>query len=362
MAKFFLFGSLLDDELRRIVLGTTYDVTPAKTPGRAVAVRPQGPAALVAGQGAVTGAILADLPAQAAHRLRAYAEVFDGHQIEVQTDQGPATAFSPLPGEPESSFDISAWQQDWAPLVRAAAAEIMGHIDRRGPQDFGAHRLKAIETRAAALLRAPDRSRDRPGSAQGDVILHERHRPYLNFFSLDEVDLQYRRYDGGLSPLMNRAALKVGDAAVVLPYDPVRDCVLIVEQFRAAAYVAGDLSPWIWEAPAGLVDPGETPDQAAHREAQEEAHVTLTRLEPVVQAYSSTGSSTEFSHIYIGIADLTGAGAVAGIEAEGEDIRSEVISFQSLMDGVSQGRFVNLHLVTAALWLALHRERLQAGG
>lgn len=320
-------------------------------------MRPQGPAALALGEGEVAGELLCDLTVEAATRLANYTAVFQAQPVDVQTDQGPAIAFGLA--DDGAVFDFDHWQERWAPLARAAAQEIMGHVDRRRPEDFGAHRLKAIETRAAALLRAPDRSRNRPGSAQGDVVLHERHRPYMNFFTLDEVDVQYRRYDGSLSPVMNRAALKVGDAAVVLPYDPVRDCVLIVEQFRAAPYIAGDLSPWIWEPPAGLVDPGETPDEAAYREAEEEAKVRLERLEPVVKAYSSTGSSTEFAHIYIGIANLDGAGAVAGIEAEGEDIRSEVIPFDRLMEGVEQGRFVNLHLVTAALWLALNRDRLR---
>ncbi len=355
----FVFGSLRDAELRDIVLGRAVSDRPARCSGwQAVAQRRQGPAALIAGGDAVQGAQLSGLSEAEAERLADYAAVFGAVPMELETDQGRAIVYSAEIAD-APLFDYHVWRSDWAPLARAAAQEIMGHIDRRRPQDFGAHRLKAIETRAAALLRAPDRSRDRPGTFGGEVVLHERHRPYMNFFTLDEVDVQVRRYDGSLSPVMNRAALKVGDAAVVLPYDPDLDCVLIIEQFRAAPYIAGDLSPWIWEPPAGLVDPGETPDQAAYREAEEEAKVALKRLEPVVQAYSSTGSSTEFAHIYIGIADLRGAGAVAGLEAEGEDIRSEVIPFETLMDGVNAGRFVNLHLVTAALWLALNRERLR---
>lgn len=356
----FVFGSLRDADLREIVLGRAVSTRPAQAAGwQTRRLRQQGPAVLVAvDEATAAGELLLEPSADEIRRLADYAAVFGAEAIELVTEQGPAVAYSAEACD-APAFVYESWQTDWAPLVRAAAREVIGHIDRRKPKDFGAHRLKAIETRAAALLRAPDRSRDRPGTFGGEVILHERHRPYMNFFTLDEVDVQVRRYDGSLSPLMNRAALKVGDAAVVLPYDPVRDSVLIIEQFRAAPYIAGDLSPWIWEPPAGLVDAGETPEQAAYREVEEEAKVALKRLEPVVQAYSSTGSSTEFAHIYIGIADLEGAGAVAGIEAEGEDIRSEVISFEALMEGVNAGRFVNLHLVTAALWLALNRERLR---
>ena len=372
----FLFGSQVHAPLRAQVLGCDLAGRPARLGGwQPVAAAPRGPATLIARDGAVApGLVLEGLDPRVADRLAYFTAVhgcrpdtvtLDGRDVRVFLADVPQDVpqDEPQDGPQEApAFDATDWARDWAPLWSLAAEEIMAQHGRLEGAAFGAHRLRAVETRAAARLRADERPRPSAFDLDRDVVVHARHLPYLNFFSLAEIDLQYRRHDGTLGPVMNRAALKVGDAAIVLPYDPVRDCVLLVQQFRAAPYVAGDSSPWIWEAPAGLVDPGETPPEAALREAVEEARLTLDRLEPVAQAYSSTGSSTEFSHIFVGIADLRGAGAVAGVEAEGEDIRSEVIPFARFLDDLQAGRHVNLQLVTAGLWLALNRERLRRAG
>ncbi|MBB94683.1 MAG: tellurium resistance protein [Rhodobacteraceae bacterium] len=363
---YFLFGSLRHLPLLAAVLGREVfgPLTPAELEGaRPVYAGPSGPATLAPDAATRTEGVLLDgVTETEADRLHYFAAVHGCRPETRQVAGASVTVFmADVPGDARP-FLFAGWQAAWAPLWVLAAEEVMAQYGRWPGEGFGAHRLKAVHTRAAALLRAPDRPRPSRFDLDRDIAVKARHLPYLNFFSLAEIDLRYRQFDGSMGPEMNRAALRVGDAAIVLPYDPVRDCVLLIQQFRAAPYVAGDTDPWIWEAPAGLVDPGETPQQAAFREAQEEAHIRLSRLEPVTQAYSSTGSSTEFAHIFVGIADLAGAGVVAGVEAEGEDICSEVISFDQFQADLQTGRFVNLQLVTAGLWLALNRERLRGTG
>lgn len=364
MTVFFLFGGLRHGPLLDRVLGRDASTLtrPARLDGEhAVAAGPRGPAGLAQG-GAVDGLLIDGLTDIEAERLHYYAGVYGAGADSRRIGDLDVTVFLPPVPDPAQDYDFDTWETDWAPLACIAADEIMPQFGRWSGEDFGAHRLKAVETRAAARLRAPLRPRSTRYDLASDVIEEARHLPYLNFFSLAEIDFRHRRFDGTMGPVMNRATLKVGDAAIVLPYDPVRDCVLLIQQFRAAPYIAGDTAPWIWEAPAGLVDPGETPEEAAFREAQEEAKIRLSRLEPVAQAYSSTGSSTEFSHVFIGIADLDGAGALGGLESEGEDIRSEVLSYDQFRDDLQAGRFVNLQLITAGLWLALNRDRLRQSG
>ena len=152
----------------------------------------------------------------------------------------------------------------------------------------------------------------------------------------------------------------VGRASVVLPYDPVRDQVLLVEQFRAATFIAGEKRPWMWEPVAGLIDLGETPEQAAYREAAEEAGVTISHLEKVTQGYPSSGASGEFVYIFVGVADLSDIRGGGGVAGENEDLRSEILSFDALMQGIDDHRYQDMPLITAALWLSRHRERLRA--
>jgi ADP-ribose pyrophosphatase len=128
------------------------------------------------------------------------------------------------------------------------------------------------------------------------------------------MDLSHRRFDGGMSPLITREIFISGDAVTVLPYDPVRDRVLLIEQFRTGALGRGDPLPWQLEAIAGRIDPGEAPEDAARREAVEEAGLMLGRLEPVAEYYPSPGAMTEYIYSYVALCDLPDG--VAGVEAD----------------------------------------------
>jgi ADP-ribose diphosphatase len=222
-----------------------------------------------------------------------------------------------------------------------------------------ARRLPGIRIRAAARVAAQARPTDAEHDLVRDVVVHAHHRRYSNFFAAEEMDLQYRRYDGQLSPVLNRGAQILGQAVVVLPYDVARDAVLLVQQFRAPVFMGGDPSPWIQEPVSGLIDPGENAEFAAHREAMEEAGLNLLRLEKVGGLYSSTGANSEFVHMFVGLADFNSRQSGGGLAEEGEDIRGEIVAYDDLIKGVDQGRYCDMPLVTTALWLARHRDRLR---
>lgn len=221
--------------------------------------------------------------------------------------------------------------------------------------------LSMMAARASSRWRARHENADpkHPDGPRQISILDHR-RPYERFFALDEYEVSFERFDGSMSPNAERAVFLAADAVLVLPYDPVCDCVLLVEQFRVGPFARGDKIPWQFEPVAGRIDAGETPEQAARREAKEEADLSLSALHDVAHAYATPGCSTEFYDIYVGIADLSAHhGTVAGMECEDEDIRSHVISFADLMEMADTHRLRNAPLVLAALWLARHRDRLR---
>lgn len=159
-----------------------------------------------------------------------------------------------------------------------------------------------------------------------------------------------------MGPEIRREVFVSGDAVTVLPYDPRRDRVLLVEQFRAGPFGRGDPLPWQLEAIAGRVDPGETPEDAARREALEEAGLVLGPLEMVAEYYPSPGAMTEYIYSYVAITDLPdGVTGVYGSEDEAEDIRGHLLSFEALMAAVARGEVANAPLILTALWL--QRER-----
>ena len=163
-----------------------------------------------------------------------------------------------------------------------------------------------------------------------------------------------------MSQPVTREAFVSGDASVVLPYDPVRDRVLLIEQFRFGPFARGDTQAWSVEAIAGRIDGGETPEIAARREAREEAGLELHRLIPGPSYYPSPASKTEYLYSFIGLADLPdGITGIHGVATEAEDIRSHLVSFDRLMDLVDSGEIDNAPLVLIALWLARQRDGLR---
>lgn len=222
-------------------------------------------------------------------------------------------------------------------------------------------RLGSLRVAASSRLRAARTAERNLRQGTGEVTLVARGQAHAGFFGLEVLDLSHRRFDGAMSPKIKREVFVSGDAVTVLPYDPVRDRVLLVEQFRTGPLGRGDPLPWQLEAIAGRIDPGETPEGAARREALEEAGLLLGRLEPVAEYYPSPGAMTEYIYSYIALCDLPdGVAGVFGAEEEAEDIKGHLLSFEALMASVSGGEVTNAPLILTALWLQRERARLRS--
>ncbi|OED47864.1 tellurium resistance protein [Rhodobacteraceae bacterium (ex Bugula neritina AB1)] len=370
MADLFFFGTLRHVPLLELVLGRSGDalnVLPAKLPGHGVyQVSGQPFPAIEERQGATAdGVLVQNLSPADLDALNFYEGGF-GYALKpvsVQLEDGSAAGaevYFPEPGlwQTAEPWDLNAWADKWGALSLRAAEEVMAYHGRMTAEDV-ARCFPSVRRRAAAWLAGQARPGDGVHDLSKDVIVHSHNRAHLNFFAMEEMDLQFRRFDGSMSPVMNRSAAMAGHASVVLPYDSVRDQVLLVEQFRAPPFIMGDAHPWMWEPVAGVIDPGETAEETARREAVEEAGVTIQRLETVARGYPSSGALAEYIHIFIGITDLSDVGIGGGVAGEGEDIRSCILSYDELMAGIDAQTYQDMPLVTAALWLSRHRERIR---
>lgn len=178
---------------------------------------------------------------------------------------------------------------------------------------------------------------------------------YKGFFRLLRVRLRHRLFGGGWGPELTRELFDRGHAAAVLPYDPVRDEVVLVEQFRVGA-IHHQGSPWLLEIVAGIVEPGESEEAVVRREAEEEAGLTLGRLTRALGYFSSPGGCSERITVFVGEVDAAQAATHAGLADEGEDIRVHRLPREQAMQWLEDGRIDNAASVIALQWLALNRE------
>ncbi len=189
-----------------------------------------------------------------------------------------------------------------------------------------------------------------------EVIADE--TPWQGFFRVRELRFRHRLYSGGWSKEITREIFARGSAVGILPYDPVNDLILQVEQIRVGSFEHPD-SPWIAELVAGIIDKEESPEEVARREAEEEAGIEIGQIEKITEYYSSPGGSDEYFYLFCGQADLSQAGGVFGLEEEGEDIRAEVMSFEAAMQALASGEINNAHSIIAMQWLSMNRARLR---
>lgn len=246
------------------------------------------------------------------------------------------------------------------PEAEALAEAVMAGFGQLAPEAMRA-RLGSLRVAAASRLRASEAARPALREGTGEVTITARSQAHAGFFGLEVLGLTHRRFDGTMSPPIRREVFVSGDAVTVLPYDPVRDQVLLVEQFRAGPLGRGDPLPWQLEAIAGRIDPGESPEDCARREAVEEAGLVLGELEKVAAYYPSPGAMTEFIYSYVALCDLPdGCAGIFGQAEEAEDIRGQLVPFNRLMAAVVDGEVGNAPLILTALWLQRERARLQA--
>ncbi len=286
--------------------------------------------------------------------------------VEVTLEDGTAVraaVYYPDPNVERTNtlWDLGTWAAAHADVAVAAATEIAAHDPPLGPEQLQAQ-WHMIQARAHSRVRAasePGVSTLRHG-ASADVVIAPNGPITGRFFKLAAMTAQYPQFDGSLSEPLVRETLVGVDAALILPFDVRRGRVLLVEQFRAGLARRGDPVPWSLEPMAGIIDAGETPEQAAKREGFEEAGLRMTQVERMFQMYPSPGSSTDCFYCFLGHADLpslvVGHG---GLADEHEDLRLHVMDLEDAITLTETGEANAGPLIAMLLWLARHRERLE---
>jgi ADP-ribose pyrophosphatase len=188
-------------------------------------------------------------------------------------------------------------------------------------------------------------------SKQLSAIIEKRDRLYDGFLKVYRYEFDVEKHDGGRTRIV-RDVMERGHAVAVLAHDPKRDEVVLGNEFRPGALVAGDY-PYTDNLVAGSIDGDESVLDAAVREMREEAGLKLGN--PVLihsGAYVSSGGTSEKIAIVYGTVDTSLAGGVHGNESEDEDILSVVLPASVFIERVRSGQITDLKTLVAGYWFA----------
>jgi len=190
------------------------------------------------------------------------------------------------------------------------------------------------------------------------VELVRREVAFEGYFKVIRYFLRHTLHNGGMSDTISREVFERGQAGAVLPYDPQRDEVVLIRQFRAGTYAAGR-HPWTWEVVAGIIEENETAEDMVRREMVEEANLSVDELLPIQDLMLTPGACSEACRIFLGRVDTAKAGGVFGLADEHEDILVKVLPFAEAYAMVQRNEVDNAVAVVAVLWLALHRDEVR---
>ncbi|QIL91240.1 NUDIX domain-containing protein [Microbulbifer sp. SH-1] len=199
----------------------------------------------------------------------------------------------------------------------------------------------------------------KPPFTRGAVDIISRKTVYDGFFKMHKLRLRHRLYRGGWGGEMERELFVRGNAVGVLLYDPQHQLVALIEQFRIGA-LEREAGPWCLEVVAGMVEEGESIEDVARRELQEEAGLEVQGLHFIRSYLPSPGGACERMYLFCACADLRGIEGYFGLAHEHEDIRLRVFPLQVVLDAVNSGDAAidNAASIISLQWLQLNRDRL----
>lgn len=368
----FVYGTLRCQALMDAVSGRVSAAVPATIQGYAVHPVRDHIVPMIVGrpESYAEGVLYLDVDATQSARLDFYEGAFDYTLIDVRVDVAgdmkPAKMYLPPRAQPMSDgpWSLADWQSGHLAPTLLTVAEIFSLSPSPSPQVLK-DMWPVIEKRAWAKHRAATTLaggadlRHKPSAVDVDLDLSA--PPSGDFFRLQSMRVDHLRFDGTRSGTLTREVFDGVDAALILPYDPLRDRVLLVEQLRMGPLLRRDSNPWMLEPIAGMIDARETPRQTAIREGMEEAGLTFHKIMTMPDHYPSPGGSTDFFYCFLGLCDLPNTAAYSGgLAHEAEDLRLHSVAFDDALKLIDTGEIRIGVLIMMLYWLGQHRDSLRS--
>ena len=176
---------------------------------------------------------------------------------------------------------------------------------------------------------------------------------YNGFFKMSEIVLKYKKYNGSWSNNIKRELFGGAQVSAVLPYDPKKKEIILIQQFRPGT-ISKNIDNYLDEIVAGIIDYGENAETTARRECLEETGCEIKKLIPIQGYFPAPGSSESFYHLYAGEINSFEGERIMGLQTENEDILVKSYKYHEVKEKLENAKIINGLTLIALQWFFLN--------
>ena len=175
---------------------------------------------------------------------------------------------------------------------------------------------------------------------------------YSGFFSLNKYEFIHEKHNGKWTSVIEREVFSGAHVSTLLPYDPIKKEIILIQQFRAGVLSRYDEN-YLLEIVAGIIDEGENPEQTAIRECFEETGCEVKKIYPIQSYFPAPGSSESYYHLYLGEIQAFDGERIKGLEKENEDILVKSFKIDEVRQMLKEKKIMNGLTLIALQWFFL---------
>ena len=179
---------------------------------------------------------------------------------------------------------------------------------------------------------------------------------YSGFFSMNKYEFVHQKHNGQWTEKIEREIFEGVHVSSLLPYDPIKKEIILIQQFRAGVLSRYD-KKYLYEIVAGIIDKGENPEETAKRETIEETGCQVKNTLPIYSYFPSPGSSESYYHIFLGEVDTFNGERIRGVKNENEDILVKSFKIDEVRQMLKEKKITNGLTLIALQWFFLEHYR-----
>jgi ADP-ribose pyrophosphatase len=174
---------------------------------------------------------------------------------------------------------------------------------------------------------------------------------YSGFFNLNKYEFIHQKHDGRWTDKIEREIFSGSHVSALLPYDPARKEIILIQQFRVGSLPRDD--DYLYEVTAGIIDKGENAEETAKRECFEESGCKVNKIIPIQGYFPSPGSTEEYYNLFLGEVNSFDGERIMGLESENENILVKSFKLNEVKKMLQDKKIKNGLTLVALQWFFL---------